>query len=66
MAGMPSDFYPAVRSPDPDPEVHEPDVAAALTGLAEALAPLTPSSTSAQQRAALLAAREALNDALGV
>lgn len=48
--------------PAPEPET-EPDVTAALAGMVEALAPLGPSSTSTQQRAALLAVRGVLDAA---
>ena len=51
--------------PPPDQVTADVDAAAALAAMSTALAPLTGTSTSAQQRAALLALRAAISDALG-
>lgn len=50
--------------PPPDQVTADVDAAAALAAMSTALAPLTGTSTSAQQRAALLALRAAISDAL--
>lgn len=53
------------EEPPPDQVTADVDAAAALAAMSTALAPLTGTSTSAQQRAALLALRAAISDALG-